>query len=217
MTVLVTTAAEAAALDAATIAAGTPSHELMRRAGMAASSEIGRLLGEGARAGVRVLAGGGNNGGDGWVVAEDLARRGIPVAVVEIAEARTEDAKAAKAAAAPALASAKEPGDGAAIVDALLGTGSSGAPAGAIGAAVKAMAKARAAGAYVISLDLPSGLDAATGAHTGAVVADATLTFGSVKRGQLIARASCGRIIALDIGCSRRIGRRSSPSCSARA
>ncbi|MEX1187498.1 MAG: NAD(P)H-hydrate dehydratase [Gemmatimonadaceae bacterium] len=200
MTVLVTSAAEAAALDAATIAAGTPSHELMRRAGMAASAEIVRLLGERASAGVRVLAGGGNNGGDGWVVAEDLARRGIPVAAVEIAEARTDDAKAAKAAALPALARAQEPGDDAAIVDALLGTGSSGAPAGAIGAAVKAMAKARAAGAYVISLDLPSGLNATTGAHAGAVVADATLTFGTAKRGQLISRASCGRIVVLDIG-----------------
>lgn len=200
MTVLVTTAAEAAALDAATIAAGTPSHELMRRAGMAASAEIVRLLGERARAGVRVLAGGGNNGGDGWVVAEDLARRGIPVAVVEIVAVRTNDAKAAKSAALPVLAAAKEPGDGAALVDALLGTGSSGAPAGAIGAAAKAIAKARAAGAYVISLDLPSGLDATTGAHGGAVVADATLTFGSVKRGALVSRATCGRIVALDIG-----------------
>lgn len=200
MTVLVTTAAEAAALDAATIAAGTPSHELMRRAGMAAAAQIVSLLGDRARAGVRILAGGGNNGGDGWVVAEDMARRGIPVSAIEIAEARTEDAKAAKAAAVPALARAQEPGDGAAIVDALLGTGSSGAPAGAIGAAVQAMAKARTAGAYVISLDLPSGLDATTGAHAGAVVADATLTFGSVKRGALISRASCGRVIALDIG-----------------
>lgn len=200
MTVLVTTSAQATALDAATIAAGTPSRELMRRAGMAASAEIVRLLGDRASAGVRVLAGGGNNGGDGWVVAEDLARRGIPVAATEIAAARTDDARAARAAAVPVLARAREPGDGAAIVDALLGTGSSGAPAGAIGAAVKAMAKARAAGAYVISLDLPSGLDATTGAHAGAVVADATLTFGSVKRGQLISRASCGRIVALDIG-----------------
>jgi hydroxyethylthiazole kinase-like uncharacterized protein yjeF len=200
MTVLVTSAAEAAALDAATIAAGAPARELMRRAGMAASAEIVRLLGERARAGVRVLTGGGNNGGDGWVVAADLAKQGVPVAAIEIAEARTDDAKAAKAAVAPALARAKQPGDGAAIVDALLGTGSSGAPAGAIGAAAKAIAKARAAGAYVISLDLPSGLDATTGAHAGAVVADATLTFGSAKRGQLFSRASCGRIVVLDIG-----------------
>src|SRR5688500_18790173 len=194
MTVLVTSAAEAAALDAATIATGTPSLELMRRAGAAAAAEIARLLGERARAGVRILAGGGNNGGDGWVVAADLARRGIPVQVIEIVAARTEDAKAAKAEAAPALASAKHPGDGAAIVDALLGTGSSGEPRGAVRAAVQAIAKARAAGAYVVSLDLPSGLDATTGASHGAVTADATLTFGSVKRGQLVSRGSCGRI-----------------------
>ena len=200
MTVLVTSAAEAAALDAATIAAGTPSRELMQRAGKAAAAEIVRLLGDRARAGVRVLAGSGNNGGDGWVVAADLAKRGIPVEAIEVAEARTEDAKAEKTAAAPALARAKRPDDGAAIVDALLGTGSSGAPSGAVGAAVIAIAKARASGAYVVSLDLPSGLDATTGASTGAVVADATLTFGSAKRGQLMSRANCGRIVVLDIG-----------------
>ncbi len=200
MTVLVTSAAEAAALDSATIAAGTSSRLLMQRAGKAAAAEIVRLLGERARAGVRILAGGGNNGGDGWVVAADLARRGMPVDVIEIAEARTDDAKAAKADAASALAAAERPGDGATIVDALLGTGSSGAPKGAVGAAVKAIAKARAAGAYVVSLDLPSGLDATTGAHAGAVVADTTLTFGSVKRGQLISRAQCGHISVLDIG-----------------
>ena len=200
MTVLVTSAAEAAALDSATIAAGTPSGELMRRAGVAAAAAIARLLGDRARAGVRVLAGGGNNGGDGWVVAADLARRGIPVQVIEIAAARTEDAKAAKAKAAPALASVNHPGDGAAIVEALIGTGSSGKPRGAIAAAVHAIAKARAAGAYVVSLDLPAGLDATTGASHGALTADATLTFGSVKRGHLVSRASCGLIEVLDIG-----------------
>ena len=200
MTVLVTSAAEAAALDAATIAAGTPSGDLMRRAGIAAAAEIVRLLGDRARAGARVLAGGGNNGGDGWVVGAELARRGIPVQVIEIAAARTDDAKAAKAEASAALASAKHPGDGAAIVDAMIGTGSSGRPRGALAAAVKAIAKARAAGAYVVSLDLPSGLDATSGASDGAVTADATLTFGSVKRGHLVSRASCGRIVLLDIG-----------------
>ena len=200
MTVLVTSAAEAAALDAATIAAGTPSSELMRRAGAAAAAEIVRLLGDRARAGARVLAGGGNNGGDGWVVAADLARHGIPVQVIEIAAARTEDAKAAKAEASTALAGANHPGDGAAIVDALLGTGSSGKPRGALSAAVQAIAKARATGAYVVSLDLPSGLDATTGAGEGAVTADATLSFGSVKRGQLLSRGNCGRIVVLDIG-----------------
>lgn len=200
MTVLVTSAREAAALDAATIAAGTPSRELMRRAGVAASEHIMRVLGDRARAGVRVFVGGGNNGGDGWVAAADLAQRGIPVAVTETAEARTDDCKAEKAAALSSLARAKAPGDGASIVDALLGTGASGAPAGKIAAAVKEIARSRAAGAYVVSLDLPSGLDAATGARAGAVVADATVSFGTMKRGHLISRASCGHIVVVDIG-----------------
>ncbi|HUR91412.1 MAG TPA: NAD(P)H-hydrate dehydratase [Gemmatimonadaceae bacterium] len=200
MTVLVTSAAEAAALDAATISAGTPSRDLMRRAGTAAAAEMIRLLGERARAGVRVLAGGGNNGGDGWVVAAQLARRGIPVQIIEIAPARTDDARAERNAALAVLEKAIPPGDGAIIVDALIGTGSSGKPRGAVGAAVQAIRKARAAGAHVVSLDLPSGLDATTGAAEGAVTADVTLTFGSIKRGHLTSRGSCGRIVALDIG-----------------
>jgi hydroxyethylthiazole kinase-like uncharacterized protein yjeF len=200
MTVLVTSAADAAALDAATIAAGTPSGELMRRAGVAAGAEIARLLGDRARAGVRVLAGGGNNGGDGWIVAADLAGRGIPTEVVEIAEPRTDDARAARSMAKDALAGAKHPGAEATIVDALLGTGSAGAPRGAVGAAIKAIARARAGGAFVVSLDLPSGMNATTGASHGAVEADVTLSFGSVKRGQLMCRAHCGRIAVLDIG-----------------
>lgn len=200
MTVLVTSAAESAALDAATIAAGTPSRELMQRAGNAAAEQIAELLGDRARAGVRVYVGGGNNGGDGWVVAADLAKRGVPVTVLEIVQARSEDCRAAKAAATSTLARAEAPGDRAAIVDALLGTGSSGEPNGPVRAAVKEIAKARAAGAFVVSLDLPSGLNASTGASTGAVVADATVTFGTVKRGELISRASCGQVVAVDIG-----------------
>lgn len=200
MTILVTSAAEAAALDTATIVAGTSSGLLMRRAGEAAAAEIARLLGDRARAGVRVLTGSGNNGGDGWVVAADLAGRGIPTEVLEIAEAGTDDAKAAKSAAKAALARATRPGPEATIVDALLGTGASGEPRGAVGAAIKAMAKARATGATVVSLDLPSGMDATTGVSHGAVEADTTLSFGSVKRGQLMCRARCGHIVVLDIG-----------------
>lgn len=203
MTVLVTSAAQSAALDAATIAAGTPSRELMQRAGRAAAEQIARILGDRARAGVRVYVGGGNNGGDGWVVAADLAQRGVPVNVVETVEARSDECRAEKAGAASALARAEPPGEGAAIVDALLGTGSTGEPAGEVRSGVSRIAKARAAGAYVISIDLPSGLNASTGASAGAVVADATVTFGTAKRGQLVSRGNCGEIMVVDIGLLR--------------
>jgi hydroxyethylthiazole kinase-like uncharacterized protein yjeF len=52
----------------------------------------------------------------------------------------------------------------------------------------------------VVALDVPSGVDATTGAATGAARADLTLTFGTLKRGLTVARALTGRIVVLDIG-----------------
>ena len=86
------------------------------------------------------------------------------------------------------------------VVDGLLGTGSSGEPRGAIADAVAAIEAARRGGAFVVALDLPTGVDATTGNARGAVIADLTLTFGAVKRGHLIARQACGEIVVLDIG-----------------
>ena len=79
--VRVTSAAESATLDAAAIAAGTPARELMRRAGVVAAKRIAHHLGALGRAGVAVYAGSGNNGGDAWVVARELARRGFTIRV----------------------------------------------------------------------------------------------------------------------------------------
>jgi len=58
----------------------------------------------------------------------------------------------------------------------------------------------RSPGARIVSLDLPSGVDATTGEHESCVRADATITFGVVKRGHLIARDVCGEITLADIG-----------------
>jgi NAD(P)H-hydrate epimerase len=65
---------------------------------------------------------------------------------------------------------------------------------------VRQIAEMRDAGALVVSLDTPSGLDATSGASEGGVVADLTLTFATVKRGHLLNRAACGAIAVLDIG-----------------
>ncbi|NUQ22161.1 MAG: bifunctional ADP-dependent NAD(P)H-hydrate dehydratase/NAD(P)H-hydrate epimerase, partial [Gemmatimonadaceae bacterium] len=78
-----TGAAESATLDAAAIAAGTPARELMRRAGTAAAKRIAFHFGALARNGVAVYAGSGNNGGDAWIVARELTRRGFTVRVRE--------------------------------------------------------------------------------------------------------------------------------------
>ncbi len=212
-TVPVRSAAQAAAADAATITAGVPSRALMQRAGAAAAAEIARRFPDRLHAGVVVYAGVGNNGGDGWVVARSLAAAGIRCQVIAIGDGRTDDARAERSLAEPLLttstvhdhAAAALGGTGV-IVDALLGTGAKGEPRGAAIDVIRRIAAAREAGAVVVALDVPSGVDATTGASSGSVKADLTLTFGSVKRGLLVARAAAGEIAVLEIGLLPRSG-----------
>ena len=97
--------------------------------------------------------------------------------------------------------SAREIPRGDIIVDGLLGTGATGAPRGAIAELIGAANKARAGGAVVVALDVPSGVDASSGAADGAVLsADLTITFATMKRGHLVNRGACGAIVVLDIG-----------------
>ncbi len=199
----VVSAAESAASDRAAIGAGVPSRALMRAAGMAAAGEIARQFAEKLARGVAVYAGPGNNGGDAWVVAGALAAAGIAVRVAPIGDSRTADATAERAAAEPLFTRESPRGDEAVVVDGLLGTGATGKPHGSIADAITAIAAARARGAVVLALDVPSGLDATTGASVGAVHADLTLTFGSLKRGLTIGRGASGRIVVLDIGLGR--------------
>ena len=200
MTVRVTTAAGSADRDRDTIAAGVPSRALMQRAGAAAAGEIARRLPGPLARGVTVFAGGGNNGGDGWVVARALAAAGIPVGVVAVGEPRTDDARAERELARPHVETAAMPAAPGVVVDALLGTGSSGAPRGDVAGAIATIAALRARGAAVVALDVPSGVDATSGAAEGAVAADLTITFGTLKRGLLVARGEAGEIVVVDIG-----------------
>jgi ADP-dependent NAD(P)H-hydrate dehydratase / NAD(P)H-hydrate epimerase len=179
----------------------------MQRAGTAAAEEISRRYGDRLRdGGAIVFNGAGNNGGDGWVVAGVLARSGIDVNVVEAVESKSPDAIAEKRAAADVVKSVRKtlaPGefDGAhVVIDALLGTGAEGEPRGRIADAISRINELRSEGARVAALDLPSGLDATTGYHSKCVIADATFSFGGVKRGSLLARDCCGEIVVLDIG-----------------
>ena len=201
--VAVVDAAGARAADAAAIAAGVPSRALMQRAGAAAAGEIVRRYGRLVGGGVAVHAGPGNNGGDAWVVAQALAAWGVPVTARQwLADApRTPDARfefdRAHARGAPPAPTGRER----LVVDGVLGTGARPRDDAALGAAVDAMAAARDAGAVVVALDVPTGLDAATGECVGACVpADLTLAFGTLKRGLLVARGLAGAIAVLDIG-----------------
>lgn len=197
--VRVTTAAEAAALDARAIVAGTPARVLMQRAGEAAAAEIERAYPFARGSAVNVFVGPGNNGGDGWVVARALANRGARVFVSRAGEARSEESKAERDLATPIVTQGESP-EARLIVDALLGVGSSGAPRGEIASCIARIAASRAAGATVVALDVPSGVDADTGDASGAVRADLTITFGTLKRGLAIARGHTGRLLVCDIG-----------------
>lgn len=200
MTVRVVTGEGAAARDAAAIDAGIASRRLMHHAGAAAAEVMLRRLGDALGGGVLVLTGPGNNGGDGWVVARELAERGIPVRVHEVVESRTGDAFDARAATIGRVALGAGDGSEVVVVDALLGTGARGTPTRALADAVRTIHERREAGAVVVALDIPTGVDATRGAGKLAVTADLTISFGTVKRGHLLARGACGAIVVVDIG-----------------
>ena len=166
---------------------GVPSLELMERAGLGVARAVEQLARDGP---VCVLCGKGNNGGDGFVAARVLREAGRTVHVLCTAE-RSEysgDARAnlERLPGEPPEAFAGElPGDCSVIVDALLGTGFEGEPRGVLAEAIGAI---NGGGAQVVSVDVPSGVDASTGVvATAAVRASVTATFQLAKPGLWIA------------------------------
>lgn len=211
---LVVDAGGASAADAAAIAAGVPSRALMRGAGAAAAAEIARRFPSTLADGVVIATGAGNNGGDGWVVARCLHAAGIATRVVECAPALTADARAEREAAVATGVSVTQDlrtlddGHERLVVDALIGIGYRAetdlhAP---MAGAVASLVRRALSGGVIISLDVPSGLNASTGAGRGGLRAALTLTFGTAKRGQLVAREQCGEIVVLDIGLGAHVG-----------
>ena len=203
MPVWVVGARESAERDRAAIEKGTPSRVLMQRAGTAAAKFIIDRYRERLKDGVAVFTGPGNNGGDGWVVAGALANAEVKVSVVEVGRPdprKSPDAVAEREAALARLTSAEPKSRVGIVVDALLGTGFEGEPRGQISEAISRINTLRRNGSAVVSMDVPSGLNATDGQHSTCVVADATASFGGVKRGTLLARDCCGEIVAIDIG-----------------
>lgn len=209
--VAVLTAKESAERDRRAIEAGTPSRVLMQNAGVASAGIIANTFREALSRGVEIHVGPGNNGGDGWVAASVLAGLEIPVWVVEAAPPKTSNALDAKAAAQSQRFTKAGPNP-CVIIDALLGTGSTGAPRNSIALAVAEINRARERGAAVVALDLPTGLDATTGEARNAVRASLTLSLGTLKRGQLISRGVCGAIKVVDIGLGE-FGKASGADC----
>jgi hydroxyethylthiazole kinase-like uncharacterized protein yjeF len=199
-TVRVVSAEQAASREAAAIAAGRPSFELMRAAGEATASEILRRYPDVRTGGAIVHAGAGNNGGDAYVVAGALARARCPVMVEASAPPKGEDARRARDEALGPVGEVSDPQRPAVIVDGLLGTGTNGDVNADVAAHIRRIADHRTEGAKVVSLDLPSGMQVNSGAGGPVVRADLTCTYGTVKRGLLLRRDECGEIVCLDIG-----------------
>jgi ADP-dependent NAD(P)H-hydrate dehydratase / NAD(P)H-hydrate epimerase len=211
----IVTAEQMRSLDRAAIERhGIPSLVLMERAGEGLARAVRAHAGE-AGAEIVIVAGPGNNGGDGLVAARHLLQQGIPVFVILLAapaklspdaRANYDRLLAEKAPVQPVLeafeleAQTERLARAACIVDAIFGTG---LLRDIAGLAAKAIDLINASGRPVIAADVPSGLDANTGTPKGtAVRADATATFGLPKRGLFVGAgpAHAGRIEMIDIG-----------------
>jgi len=186
---------------------GIPGAVLMENAGAAAADVAGDMVG--GRGTVLVMAGSGNNAGDGFVIARHLVNRGVEV---EVATAVTGEGYKGDASLnyriiekmrLPMRLWQRPPGDGKTyglIVDALVGTGLSGklrAPY------VEMIDFINGSGTPVLAVDIPSGLDGDDGSvRTAAVNATTTVTFALPKKGLFVGRGPfhAGKVILADIG-----------------
>ena len=202
----VLTTAEMERADQLAIAAGTPGFALMLSAGQAVAEAAIDLVEEGP---VVVVAGRGNNGGDGFVAAAELAARGREVSVILLCERDSLQGDAASAARGwkyPVLPfNPQAIGRPALIIDALFGAGLNRPVKGEPHDMIDAI---NANGAPVLSVDLPSGINGDTGAVMGvAVRAIETVTFFRRKPGHLLlpGRIHCGRVRLAEIGIDPRV------------
>ena len=193
---------------------GIPGLVLMENAGRGATDALLTQLTPTLDTRILVVAGPGNNGGDGFVIARHLKNHGHQVEVITLGpgerfrgpgEAGTNFAIAEKM----GLVVSAEDGEALAGmlarqdlgVDAVLGTGLTGEVRGLAREAIEVV---NAAGLPVFAVDIPSGLDCDSGAALGtAVRADATATFAAMKSGfeKPGAEEYTGPVVVVDIGC----------------
>jgi hydroxyethylthiazole kinase-like uncharacterized protein yjeF len=187
---------------------GMPSPVLMERAALCVCAEVEALADRRSAVSVLILIGPGNNGGDGLAVARVLQGRGRAVRAVLVG-ARHNEAVArqlvlARTHGVEVFDSLPDPpAEPTIIVDALLGTGSRGAPRGAIADALAWLGGLDRRHLSVVAVDLPSGIDVDTGSIPGvAATADVTVTFQHSKPGLHLtpARERVGQLVVADIG-----------------
>jgi hydroxyethylthiazole kinase-like uncharacterized protein yjeF len=197
------TTAEMAEADRLAVAAGTAGIELMENAGRAVADAVVRMP-PWSPLPICIVAGPGNNGGDGFVCARILAERGYPVRMLLLGDAAKLKGDAATAAGRwPGPIEPATPGalEGAGlIVDALFGAGLDRPVEGLARAMIEAI---NASKLPVIAVDLPSGINGTSGAAMGvAIKASRSVTFFRRKPGHVLlpGRLHCGPVEAVDIG-----------------
>ncbi|MEJ0017097.1 MAG: NAD(P)H-hydrate dehydratase [Acetobacteraceae bacterium] len=202
---------EMARADAASPGLGMPGPVLMANAGRAVARAIRQRF---RPCRVLVLAGPGNNGGDGYVAARLLQNAGWPVALAALAPPRAgaDAAGAAHQWHGPGVAFAPaEAARADLVVDAVFGAGLARDVDGLVAETLRAARR-------VVAVDVPSGLDGATGAVRGfAPAAALTVSFFRLKPGHLLlpGRALCGEIVLADIGLPAAVLHEVRPACFA--
>jgi ADP-dependent NAD(P)H-hydrate dehydratase / NAD(P)H-hydrate epimerase len=196
------TNAEMAQADRLAIEGGIAGIALMENAGRAVADAVAARAARGST--VAIVAGPGNNGGDGFVAGRLLAERGYAVQLALVGERDKLKGDAAEAArrfdGAVEPASPRVLGGADIIIDALFGAGLD-RPVG--GPAAEMIAAMNACGAPIVAVDLPSGINGTTGAVMGsAVSAVESVTFFRRKPGHVLlpGRLRCGRVQVADIG-----------------
>jgi NAD(P)H-hydrate epimerase len=200
----VSTSSEVRALDAHTIQElGVPSLALMELAGRAVAAEIMARFPHRAALGVQIVAGRGNNGGDGYVVARLLHAVGVPVRVLAMGGEHSPDCatnrQAVENLGIEVLEQGEVTGPGL-VVDSLLGTGLRQDLRGVVADRVAGIA---ACGLPVVAVDLPTGLCGDTGKILGnASRADLTVTLGRARIGHFLEPGAdlVGDLVVADIG-----------------
>ncbi len=198
-------AADVRALDRLTIEAGTPGITLMERAGAAAFALLRHRWPRAQH--LAVFCGGGNNGGDGFVIARLAKQQGMAVTVYLLADPARLAGEALQSYQAMlsghVKVEARVPADLSGfdlVIDSLLGTGLNEDVRDPYRQAIERM---NASALPVLAIDIPSGLSADTGAVLGAAVkAQATITFIGLKPGLLTGegRDYCGELVFAGLG-----------------